>query len=258
MTVQYKNVNTYYTSQGKGKTIILLHGFLENQTMWNNLIPQLIKQYRVVTIDLLGHGKSDCLGYIHTMETMAEAVNSVLEKLNITKADFIGHSMGGYVALAFAKKFPHKVSGLCLLNSTSASDSDERQQNRDRAIKAVKQNHKTFVSMAIANLFAENNRKRLSLEIEHVKNEALKMPVQGIIAALEGMKVREDKTLFFTSLNCKKMVVYGLKDTVLNANSIIQLYKNSDIILKEFPDGHMSHIENMKELTYTLLQFIEK
>ena len=141
--------------------------------MWKNYIELLSQKNRVITIDLLGHGKSECLGYIHSMEDQADMVHAVLLELKIRKAVLVGHSMGGYVALAFAELYPNIVKGLILLNSTSRADSDERKLNRERAIKAVKQNYTAFVRMSIANLFSEDNRERLTDEIEKVKKEAL-------------------------------------------------------------------------------------
>ena len=92
----------------------------------------------------MGHGDSDCLGYVHSMEENAEIVKAVLSNLKIRKTIIIGHSMGGYVALAYAEKYPKEILGLCLMNSTANADSPERKINRDRAIIAVKQNYKTF------------------------------------------------------------------------------------------------------------------
>ena len=151
--ITYKNIKIHYSDQGKGSAIILLHGFLENSSMWNNLIPHLIKRNRVICIDLLGHGKTECLGYVHSMDLMAETVNAVLKQIRIQRVKLIGHSMGGYVALAFCDAFPEKVKALCLMNSTSRADSDEKKINRNRAIEAVKNNYKTFVRISISNLF---------------------------------------------------------------------------------------------------------
>ena len=162
MQIEYKGATISYTDEGQGATVVLLHGFLENSTMWDGLKPALAKRNRVVTIDLLGHGKTGCLGYVHSMELMAEVVEQVLSHLKIRRSIFVGHSMGGYVALAFAELLPDNVKGLVLLkvllNSTARADSEERKQNRLRAIAAIKQNHKAFVRMAISNLFRPKNR----------------------------------------------------------------------------------------------------
>ena len=254
----YKNIKVHYSDQGKGSAIVLLHGFLENSSMWNNLIPHLIKRNRVICIDLLGHGKTECLGYVHSMDLMAETVNAVLKKIRMRRIKLIGHSMGGYVALAFCNTFPGKVKALCLMNSTSRADSDEKKTNRDRAIEAVKNNYKTFVRISISNLFKPSNRLILTKEIKEVTKEALKTPLQGIVAALEGMKNRPDRETLLSETSFKKMMIIGKEDPALDYNSLIEQTQNSDIKVVEFPDGHMSHIENIKEFTYNILHFIEK
>lgn len=255
---QYKNTSIAYTDTGKGTAIVLLHGFLENQKMWDKYIDVFAKKNRVITIDLLGHGETECLGYVHSMEDNAEAVHTVLAELRIRKAILVGHSMGGYVALAFAELYPEAVKGFVLLNSTSKSDSDERKTNRDRAIKAVKQSYKAFVSMAIANLFSENNRERLVEEIELVKKEALKTPLQAIVASLEGMKIRKDREVLLHLTPYPKMLILGEKDPVLPYEENKTQTENSAVALVTFPDGHMSHIENQEELTGVLLEFFKK
>ena len=98
MILDYKGANIFYTDEGSGKPVVLIHGFLENASMWNNLKPHISKKNRVITIDLLGHGQSDCLGYIHTMEELAETIEAVLSHLNIISSILIGHSLGGYVS----------------------------------------------------------------------------------------------------------------------------------------------------------------
>ncbi len=258
MTLDYKGTTIYYERIGKGNTVVLLHGFLESSTIWNDLILNISKAYKVVCVDLLGHGQTGCIGYIHTMEQMAEAVEAVLRHLKIEQATFIGHSMGGYVALAFAELFPQKVIGLCLMNSTALDDSPEKKRNRDRAIEAIKQNHKTFIRLSISNLFRPKNRKIFAKEIQLIKKEALQFPVQGIIAALEGMKTRKNRVELFRSAGYKKMMIIGHKDPALQYETLIDQVKGSDIKLVEFPDGHMSYIENKEENTYNIMHFIEK
>jgi pimeloyl-ACP methyl ester carboxylesterase len=131
--IQYKK-SIAYSDTGKGTAVVLLHGFLENQKMWDNYIAPFAKKNRVITIDLLGHGETECLGYVHSMEDNANAVHAVLRVLRIRKAIFVGHSMGGYVALAFAELYPDSIKGLVLLNSTAKAD-DERKLNRDQPLK---------------------------------------------------------------------------------------------------------------------------
>nr|WP_315221238.1 alpha/beta hydrolase [uncultured Flavobacterium sp.] len=254
-TILYKNTTIAYTDQGQGTAIVFLHGFLENQLMWKDYATYFVNQYRVITIDLLGHGASDCLGYIHSMEENANVVYEVLEHLKILKSTVVGHSMGGYVGLAFAELYPNTIQKLVLLNSTSKEDSAEKKLNRTRAIKAVKQNYVNFVSLAIANLFSENNRIRLADEIEKVKTQALKTPLQGIVASLEGMKIRKDRVGLLHTNRFPTLLVLGKKDPVLNYEETIDQIEDGQTELISFEDGHMSHIENKEALQVILLKF---
>jgi pimeloyl-ACP methyl ester carboxylesterase len=192
------------------------------------------------------------------MEVNAEVVKAILSFNKIRKAVLIGHSMGGYVALAFAELYPKMVKGMVLLNSTAKEDSVDRKINRDRAIKAVKQNYINFVRMSIANLFSENNRNRLENEIEKVKLEALNTPLQGIVASLEGMKIRKDRQFILKETDFPKILILGEKDGVLIYKDNLLQTKNTNTELITFPDGHMSHIENKIELERVLVSFLKK
>ena len=257
MHILHKNTKVYFSSIGKGTAIVLLHGFLENSSMWNDISYSLSKKYRVISIDLLGHGKTENHGYVHTMEGQSAMVKTVLNHLRLRKYILIGHSMGGYVALAFSKLYPLNVKGLCLMNSTALPDSEEKKLNRNRAIEAVKQNSKLFVRVAIPMLFSEENRQLLKTEIEEVTKHALQISPQGIIASLEGMKIRKDLTSIYKSAKFPIQLIIGKQDPALDYYPLINQTKNTKVQVVEFPDGHMSHLENKKELIDSLNSFIK-
>jgi pimeloyl-ACP methyl ester carboxylesterase len=255
-TLPYKNIDVAFHDSGKGSVVVLLHGFLENAGMWQPLVPSLEKKYRVIAIDLLGHGQTPPLGYVQTMEDQADMVHAVLHELRIRKAVLAGHSMGGYVALAFAEMFPEMIKGLALINSTSRADSNERKANRDRAIVAVKQNCCAFVSMSIANLFSKENREKFSAEIEAVKKEAMKTPLQGIVASLEGMKIRKDREVLMHFGPYPIVLMLGRKDPVLPYEENATQVAGTKTLLVSLPDGHMGPIENQSGVEKELLDFI--
>ncbi|TXE13210.1 alpha/beta hydrolase [Seonamhaeicola algicola] len=257
MILKHKGINIFYTETGKGSAIVLLHGFLESSKIWDTFVPKLAKKNRVVCIDLLGHGNTECLGYIHTMELMAEAVEAVLKHLRIRKSTFIGHSMGGYVALAFAEKNPDNVKGLCLLNSTASADTPEKKQNRARGIIAVKQNHKTFIRHAVSNLFIPENHKKFATQIKQLIKDCQKTPLQGIVAALEGMKIREDREVLLHFSPYKKMMIIGKNDPILNYNNLISQTKDTNVNVVVLDGGHMSFIENESACLANIMHFIE-
>ena len=256
-SITFKKANISFTDIGKGGAIVLLHGFLENVTMWKNIAPELSKRNRVISIDLLGHGKSDCLGYTHTMEEQAEVVRSVLKHLRIRRCILIGHSMGGYVALAFTKLFTKNIKGLCLLNSTFEQDNLERKQLRKRANKMAQNNYKNLVRMSFANLFSEESRTNFKNEIELAIKEALKTPVQGYIAANEGMILRKNFKSFFTNVTIKKAIILGEKDWIVDSKKMISYAEKSNINYSLLTEGHMSHIENKEDLNDALKKFVK-
>jgi len=254
--LEYKNIIINYTIQGSGSTIVLLHGFLENISMWHEIIPHLVKKNRVICIDLLGHGSTGNLGYIHTMEEQAKMVKFVLNYLKLRKYIFIGHSMGGYISLAFAELFPKYIKKMCLMNSSAQPDDNEKIKNRDRAIRAVKHSPKIFVKLAIPNLFSEANKTKFTVEIKQITQEALKISPQGIIAAMEGMKIRKSRTTLLKTSNFPILMIISKQDPALEYQCLIDQTKNTPVLIQEFPDGHMSHVENKNELIETLVKFI--
>lgn len=257
MDLQVKNTKVHFTSTGKGTAIVLLHGFLENSSMWNDITKVLSKKYRIICIDLWGHGKTENHGYIHTMEDHALMVKTVLDYLKLRKYIIIGHSMGGYVALALANQFPQNIKGLCLMNSSALPDTEEKKKNRERAIKAVKLDYKKVVRIAIPMLFSEHNRTIFITEIEQITNEALQILPQSIIASQEGMKIRKNYTSIYKTANYPIQLIIGKQDPALDYKPLIEQTKNTNVQVIEFPDGHMSHIENKEDLLIALSSFIK-
>lgn len=108
---KFKNGDIHFSDTGKGRVVVLLHGFLGSHEIWEQTISNLSKSYRVIAIDLPGHGGSDNFGYVHTMDLLAKSVKAVLDHLHLKKYVLVGHSMGGYAALAFADLFPDNKIG---------------------------------------------------------------------------------------------------------------------------------------------------
>jgi pimeloyl-ACP methyl ester carboxylesterase len=210
-TYQDKRIN--YSIKGKGKTIVLLHGFLESIKIWKNFSNHLSKNYKVICIDLPGHGKSENIGDIHSMELMAEGIKSVLDELKVEKCVMIGHSMGGYVSLAFAEKYQDMLLGLGLFHSAAHADSEEAKLNRDRTIDAVKKDHKCFIQNFIPDLFAKSSVSKFRLELDQLIQQASKTSKKGIIAALEGMKTRRKKYELLHKIPFPFLMIIGKEDT---------------------------------------------
>lgn len=214
-SIFYKGAKVHFSHKGNGETVVFLHGFLEDSTMWKALIRYMPKRYRVLCIDLMGHGKSEGLGYIYQMEEMADVVLAVIKHLKIRKVHLVGHSMGGYVALAFGERNPDMVRSLTLLNSTSRADSESKRADRNRAIALVKQNHREFTRHAIPMLFSEKARNKPHSAISKLQNLAGEMTVGAIAASLEGMKIRADREVLLHFAPFPIGFIAGKSDSVI-------------------------------------------
>lgn len=240
----HKGTPIFYSTTGYGSPIVLLHGFLETKEIWNETIGKL-KQYRqVVTIDLPGHGKSGNFNKVHTMEDMAEAVHVVLQKLSLPKIALVGHSMGGYVALAYLEKYPNAVEEIILLNSTPEPDSTEKRKLRERSVNMVNKKKKAFIQMAISGLTSPKNLELFKHPIEELKENAYKLSKASIIAALQGMKVRKDRKEVLKNFKGGKLLVTGEDDPLLNKSEIERLAHYCECRLSVIPGGHLSYIES--------------
>ena len=245
----YKNTNIsfeYNTIDTDKKTIVCLHGFLESKAIFNFLYPDF-KEYNLICIDLLGHGESGCIGFIHSMEDQADLVFELLNHLKLKKVNLLGHSMGGYIALAFLEFYSDYVDVIFLINSSSKADSETRKINRERGIELVKKNTNIFVQMAIMNLFTADAKKNNSDEIELLKNNALAMSTKGIIASMYGMKQRVDRE-YLTNIHENVIYLAGKNDELIRAEEIESEAKNSDSKYYIIKGGHMLWLENPKEI----------
>jgi len=256
MIYHFNEVPIFYEVTGEGPHMLLLHGFLESSTIWSTIVSELSRDNTMVTLDLPGHGKSGCIAETHSMELMAEVVYSLLKYLKIKSASFVGHSMGGYVALAFAEKYEHKIGSLVLLNSTTKTDSAVRKRNRERALKIISVNKRAFINMAFAHMFVESSRERYASEFDSLTKEAFTFPTEGIIAMIRGMKERKDRARILENFRRDKYVICGEEDPVvpITVSKEIALTTHSKLIILQ--GGHMSWLENKDEIV-KFLHFIE-
>jgi pimeloyl-ACP methyl ester carboxylesterase len=257
MTAEFKKIKVNYTDTGKGRVIVLLHGFLGSHEIWSEFSKKLSKKFRIITIDLPGHGKTPAIGYYHSMELLAQSVKAVLDKAGIRRYIIVGHSMGGYAALAFAELFPENVSGLCLFNSTAYADTEEKKKDRDRVIRLVKKEHKHYVAEVTNSLFAPENLPKIPNEVEKVKRIATEASKQSIINSLEGMKERKSRDMILKFAEFPVLFIVGKKDSVISYETMyaqMALCKYPSVLMLE-NSGHMGFYEAPKETVKELELF---
>ena len=258
--LQHNGKKISYNISGSGKTLVLLHGFLESQKIWNHFSDQLAQSFKVLTIDLPGHGETDVFGEVHSMEFMAEMVKAIIDTQNITGVTLIGHSMGGYVALAFARLFPETTAGLVIFHSQAAADTEEAKMNRTRTIQIVEENHEGFIKNFIPDLFAPENVVKLNDSIEQLKAQAASTSKAAIIAALAGMKDRNDSLDLLAETSAPVLFIIGKKDKRINVSQVMEqaaLPAHSEVLLLDGV-GHMGYIEAPDLTLKTISDFCRK
>ncbi len=257
--LNYQDKKIHYTTEGQGNEIILLHGFMESLRIWEDFSHELAVNFKVVCIDLPGHGKSECISDVHSMDLIADVIKQIVDKLEISTFVLIGHSMGGYASLQFAEKYPAMLKGLGLFHSQALADTEEAKINRDRACEIVKQNRKDFISQFIPDLFAAENVAKFAEEIRTLQSQVTDMTAGAIIAALKGMKKREAKLNVLTDLPVPILFILGKKDSrvaMQQAMAQAMLPDHSEILLLNI--GHMGYIEAKNETLHTVNTFTKK
>ncbi len=231
-------------SRNGKKNLVLLHGFMENSSIWNDLEKNLSKNFTLIKIDLPGHGQSKLYHEINSMDFMAEKVKEVLDFLKIEKINILGHSMGGYVSLAFADKFPKFIESLTLFFSTTLEDNEEKKQIRRRSIAVIDENFETFVKTSIPNLFSNTEKDVLEGKIELAKEIAKFTDKEGVKAAQLGMAERPDRTEILENLDAKILIIAGQHDNAVKTDSLIEVIPDKTNIKTYVLDcGHNGHWE---------------
>lgn len=257
---EYKSGKIAYTIAGKGIPTVLLHGFLEDKNTWGSFADKLAKDFMVINIDLPGHGNSDLMTETSTPKYMAKAVAEVLKAENIQKAFIIGHSMGGYVACAFADLFPDKLSALCLFHSVPFADSADKKNARNETIQKINEGGKEAVCRAHApKVFADNNQKKFSSKIQQGTETALRTKDNTIKATLRGMRDRDDYSLTIKELKRPFLFIQGLNDNFIQLNVLKaeNLPQKSEIVKLE-KSGHIGFIEEEQASLQAIRAFGQK
>lgn len=242
---------------GHGKTVVFIHGFMENLKIWNDFVKLYSKTHQILTIDLPGHGKSKNFREVNFMEDFAEDIIEVLNHHAITKATFIGHSMGGYTALALAEMYPQYIDKLVLVNSTTLPDSTEKKAQRLKMIPTVQRNFSLVVTLSVPMLFSEELKPLLKNEIEHLKNIALETSIEGVEAALKGLKERPNRTSVLYDATFPILIINGTKDQTIEMELFQTVIPNQDnISVANLDCGHVAFIERKDDFIQLLTDFI--
>ncbi|MFI5221076.1 MAG: alpha/beta fold hydrolase [Bacteroidia bacterium] len=245
----------FYNKTGTGNVIVLLHGFCENSTCFSEQVFFLRQYFTVITPDLPGSGNSAPLEDT-TMEKMADEVYKILQHENISSCLMLGHSMGGYVTLAFAKKYSTLLKGIGLMHSTAYADSEERKLKRDQAIRVIEEKGaELYVNNFIPPLFSPNFSDKN--KIAKMLTEGNRTSVKGLTEVLRAMRSRHDSSLFLQETDLPVLFIAGKNDLIIPENDIFKqtsFCKQSEIIYLE-NSAHMGMIEEPEKFSQAIKNF---
>ncbi len=237
------------------KTVVLLHGFGEDSSIWNDYAAVLGKEYTVILPEY------SRLSHLKTIEDYADFVHEQLVDKAIEKCTVIGHSMGGYIALAFAEKYSQMLSGFGLFHSTSFADSAEKKEARNKIIETIKKSgSEVFIRASTPTLYAEDFVKENAFIIaKHIDN-ASQFPPEALIAGMQAIRDRPDRRAILKALRVPVMFIIGEKD-----KSISPADSKSQIMMPKFFSSsildnvaHMGMVEEAEHCLAFLERFLLK
>ena len=250
----------FYRKVGSGPVIVLLHGFPLSGLLWKNVWEELSRSYTVIVPDFPGSGNS-LLEKETSIADMAECVHAIMEHERIGKAVIAGHSMGGYVAFAFAGMYPEKVMGLSLVHSIPLADDEEKVKTRLKSIALIQKGGKeTFISQMIPNLFSASFKLSNPLTVKEQVDEAMKTDEAGMVNFYQAMIGRKDTTYVLDKATFPVQWIIGSDDNVIYFKKILEQCYKSNINFVTFYHncGHMSMIEAPERLISDFRIFIDQ
>ncbi len=256
--ISYQNKKIFYQTYGTGKTIMLVHGFGEDGNIWNKQTEFLNKKFHLIVPELPGGAQSEMIDDM-SLEGMAEVIHSIIHEENIDTCTLIGHSMGGYITLAFAEKYWNHLDAFGLFHSTAFADSEEKKSIRKKGIESIKKYGAfEFLKTIIPNLFSPNSKKQIPNSIDEFIKSLEGFSPEALIAYYQAMMQRPDRTNILKNTNLPVLFIAGehdiavppddsLKQCHLPEKCYFHILKNS---------GHMGMMEEPDEVNRILEEFL--
>jgi pimeloyl-ACP methyl ester carboxylesterase len=251
-----------YADEGPGPVVLLLHGFPLSRAMWVDQLSAIGSIYRVIAPDLRGHGESPVPEGVYTMDAMADDVVELLETLEISGPVVVGGlSMGGYVALSLAARYPTRVRALILMDTKAAADTPEAAQGRETMAQAVlaADSAAPVVAAMLPRLFGKMTSENRPERVLPLKDVMSRTSPQGIAGALRGMAARPDRRVDLPKIMVPTLVLVGDEDVITppaEAKSMADALPNARLELIS-QAGHLSPYENPSDANAAILRFLK-
>jgi pimeloyl-ACP methyl ester carboxylesterase len=221
--INYGSSPIFFRIEGEGFPVVLIHGFAEDGTIWQNQIAYLAKSFKLIIPDLPGSGNSPFNSRSETIDDLADCINFILDKEQISACIIIGHSLGGYITLAFAEKYPEKLKAFGLFHSTAYADSEEKKLARKKGIEFIKKyGSGDFIKQSVPNLFADDlNQKKPEIVNELIERYNNFNP-DSLVSYYDAMMKRPDRTQQLKSFKKPVLFIAGEKDKAVPIEHSLQ------------------------------------
>jgi len=259
MQVRVNDIGMGYDDFGSGDAVVFLHAFPLNRRMWEPQIDRLKGRFRVVAPDLRGFGETEAPPGPYSMEMMARDVLGLLDHLGIASAALVGLSMGGYVALAFCRMYPERVSKLILADTKATPDTQEAKAARDDMVRRIQNSGvEVLVDAMLPRLLTQKTIQSAPQTVARVTDMIKSTPPSGAVGALLGMRDRADSTDVLRGLGCPLLCICGAEDVVTPpsvAEEMASTAPNGRVhIIPEA--GHLANIEQPDAFNSALMEFL--
>jgi len=256
-SIPYSNSTLYYRVEGNGVPVILVHGFAEDGAIWDDLTERLKDKFKLIIPDLPGSGKSPLIDSKHalpagrwSMEFFADCILAILQNESISSTIMIGHSMGGYITLAFAEKYPHLLKAFGLFHSSSYPDSEEKKEARRKSIAFIQQHGAAkFIEQSTPNLFSENFKEKHPEIVQEQVTQYTNLLAPALVQYYEAMMERPDRTEILKTFKGPILFIMGKHDTAIPLEHSLQQCHLPDLsytlILED--SGHMGMLEEAEK-----------
>jgi len=215
-SIRHDSLTIFYRDEGSGAVVVLIHGFAEDGAIWDQQTGHLKKNYRLLIPDLPGSGRSSALPAETTMDKLAEIIKAILDAEGIGQAILIGHSMGGYVTLAFASNYPGRLTAWGLFHSTAYADTEEKKAARQKGIAFIRNNGSApFIKQSIPNLFAERSRTTHAATIADLISRYGEFDPDSLIYYYRAMIGRPDRTDTLKKTRVPVLFIIGQQDPTI-------------------------------------------
>jgi pimeloyl-ACP methyl ester carboxylesterase len=258
-SIRFRGELLEYEIRGTGMPVMLVHGFTEDRRIWDPLLTGMEDKYNWILPDLPGSGRSALNRSLPGLKDFAEALHAIIESENISKMVLIGHSMGGYISLAFTEKYPDKIGALGLFHSSSYADSPEKKEARDKNIRFIQKNGANlFVEQAIPGLFSDEFKYNHPEEIRRLIDRYANFEQDSLVLYLNAMKRRPATTGILKSITKPVLFIMGEEDKAVTLNDALEQCHLPQIsyihILTH--TAHMGMIENTSLCNSFIDQFL--